>query len=235
MAWNKVYPLLTTNISGSVTQITTNFTAIESVMSAEHVSYLAALSGTHRYGQVSTMFSGTYAAILDLANPATSAAPATGALAYDTGCGVCRIYDGSAWPRVTATYFSRLHGYRSTSQSIASAAWTEVVLTTESYDSLAEFTASTGVTTIVAPGWYLVVGTITWPTETSLNYKKGVGIYIAGISACRDVKYGKEVRETEVYDIINITAGQGVKLYAYHSYGSSISIAGANLMLTRLS
>jgi hypothetical protein len=231
MTWNKVYPLTTTNICASVTQTQANFAAIESVMSAEHGSYFSALSGTHLYGRCSVMFSGTYSAIKAL----TGSSPTTGALAFDTECGVCRIYDGETWPRISAAYFSRLHAYTSTAQSIPATTWTSLTLTTESYDSLAEFTVTTGVITIANAGWYLIVGTITWPTETSTEYQKAAGIYVGSSRKTSSISYGKEVRETEVADIINLSASSTITLRAYHSYTSNISIVGANLMLTRLS
>jgi hypothetical protein len=231
MTWSKVYPILTTNISASVVQIEGNLSAIASTMSGEHAPYSnTTLKGTHLYGSVSTMFSGTLSAISTLSNPAV------GALAYDTQCGVCRIYDGATWPRITATYFSRLHGYRTTSQAIGSVTWTTIILSTESYDSLAEFTSTTGAIAIVESGWYLIIGTITWPTESSNNYQKTAAIYVNDTDRkATDTKYGKEEIEMEVVDIINLTATDTVQLKAYHSYTSNVSVVGANLMITRLS
>jgi hypothetical protein len=162
--------------------------------------------------------------------------PQTGALAFDTECGVCRIYNGSSWPRISATYFSRFHGYRSATQAISSATWTTVALTSESYDSLNEISVSEGgIVTMAASGWYLIMGAVYWTAETSLNYVKIAGIYVGATRKTSDIKYGKEELVTTAMDIINLSAGDNVYLKAYQSYSGSVNILAATLILTRLS
>ena len=231
MVWDKSYPTLSgDDIDDSVTQIRTNWSAIESVLSGEHAAISNALSGTHLYGRASIMFSGTYSQISALSSPAT------GALAWDTQCGVCRLYTGSEWPRITATYFSRLHVARSSTQVIAPATWTSIVFNAESYDSLDEYSLATNAITITSSGWYLLVGTIVWPVEASLNYQKIAGLYV-GLSTrvTSNTVYGKEALVTEVMDIVNLSAGNTIYLGSYHSNASNVSVQSASLIITRLS
>jgi hypothetical protein len=227
-AWNKVYPTATgVAISASVDQIRQNWIAMEDCLAEEHESLDSALSGTHLYGRVSAMASGTYATIYGLSNPAT------GAIAFDTQCGVCRIYTGSTWPRITGSKFSRAHIYSASSQAITPLTWTQVVLASESYDSLSE--AANSSITVVAAGWYLVIGTITWTAETINDYQKVAGIYVGSTRVATDTKYGHEEIETEVMDIVELSASNSVKLRAYHTHTSNVNIIAANLILTRLS
>ena len=227
MAWSKTYPIGTTNISASTVQLTSNWIAIEDSTDDEHAALDNALSGTHLYGRVSAMFSGTYATI------AAISSPGTGALAYDTTHGVVRIYDGSSWKVVTSNTFARAHLYSNTAQAIPATAWTQAVLGEEAYDSLSIATNSS--ITVPAAGYYLVVGHATWPSEAVNSYQKACGIYVGATRKVTDTKYGKEERETEAVDIIYMAASSVVKLYVYHTYTSNISIAAANLILTRLS
>ncbi len=234
MTWTKTYPVLSGDtISASVTQIRANWEAIASALSGEHVALTDSLSGTHLYGRVSSMLSGTYATIAALSSPAS------GALAWDTTCGVCRIYDGTTWQRITGSYFSRVKILTTTPQSIPASSWTSITLAKETgyYDSLDEFTASTNYLVVKASGWYFIRGLIVWPYWTAaLDYQKKAGIYI-GISTLKtsDTKYGREELLCEVADIINLTAGDTIYLAAYHNYTSNISISSATLTLTRLS
>jgi hypothetical protein len=226
MAWDKTYPLLTTNISASCPQIDANFAAIEGTVSAEHGSLVAATSGTHGYGRVSAMLSGTYATIAALTSPAT------GALAFDTTCGVCRIYNGSSWVRMTGTYYSRVHAYSTATQVIPTATWTAITLGTESYDSLAEFTIA-GSPTVGQAGYYLIIGTATWASE--FYAKKQLAITVDATRVATMTGYGPHITELEVADIQYLTAAQAVALSVKHGHGSNQSIEGANLILHRLS
>ncbi len=225
--WNKVYPLTSTVISASVNQIQANWAAIGAALSAEHGALAASTSGTHLYGRVSVMLSAAYASM-----PAASAS--TGAILFDTTCGVCRISDGTSWLVSTSSYYSRAHIYSNSTQSIPTTAWTQVVLGSESYDDLDEATNSKFVAT--ATGYYLIIGTITWPQETTNIYQKVAGLYVnTSTRKATDAKYGISEVETEVIDVVSLTALDEVILKAYHNHSANVGILAANLIVTRLS
>ena len=231
MAWNKVYPTLSGDtISASVTQIQANWSAIEGVLSGEHASLTNSLSGTHLYGRTSVMFSGTKAQIDALSSPNT------GALAWDTQCGTCKIYTGSTWASITSSYFSRVHLSLTSPQAIGPGTWTSVIFNNESYDGLDEYSINSNILQLTGAGWYLGIGTIIWPTETTLDYQKIAAIYLGTTTRkAVDVKYGKETTTCEVADVIYFEASSTIYLGAYHSHSENRSIQSASLIITRLS
>lgn len=239
MAWNKVYPVLEgDSIKDSVTQIAANWLAIDGVLSAEHAALSTSLSGTHLYGRVSTMFSGSKEAITDLSTPAT------GALAWDTTCGVCRIYNGTLWPRITEAEYSRAQVLLSVPQAIAAPTvdgpqWTPIVFNTAPlYNSLLEYDLTSNALTIAATGWYLVRGVVSWDLNwlAAADYQKTAAIYV-GVSTKKtsDIKYGKEELTCEVIDILNLTEGDVIYLAASHTNPTIVNASFASLTFSRLS
>ncbi len=109
--------------------------------------WLVPLSGQHILGVVSAMFRGTTAQIAALT------APVLGAMAFDTTVGVLVWYNGSAWVRMGASYWSRSRAYlASTIMATAGASAQTLICGTEDYDSLGEYNTSTGNFTCSAAG-----------------------------------------------------------------------------------
>lgn len=236
MAWNKVYPLTTTSVSGSAAPdpnsgIRNNWAALESWWDVEHTTFTSAGSGGHTFGKFGVMLTATNSAILALT------LPGTGAIGYDTTNGQLLRYDGTNWVRLTSNKYSRIRkGFGL--QTIPITAWTimNVAATTfsGSYDTLGEFNITTYRFVPVVTGMYLIKGATQFPITTT-NYLKGVGIGKNGTLVTKSGLYGASVVTIEVNDILYLTAGDYIELACYHDSLVSVNINGGSLHIIRLS
>ena len=176
MSWRKLYPNSDNAINEIPAILRDNFDAIEDAYDLEHYSPSsgsAAVSGEHRLGLVGAIYEGTTAQIAALTSPQD------GALAYDTTVGVLIRYNGSAWFRIGANYWSRFRAYASSGTAVTSGASAQtLVFDTENYDTLAEYSTTTGIFTALASGYYLLVAQITMAasgtqTTTAVTSAKG--------------------------------------------------------------
>ncbi len=154
--WRKSSPTDVTKLSDLPTIHSDNFATTESVYGYEHNSPASAntTSGYHKLGYVGAVYIGSTTAITGLSTE-------TGAMAFDTTLGIFVYYTGSAWQRVTQTYYSRMRAYRSTNVTVTSAASAEIlVFDTENYDTLSEYASASGVFTALASGYYAVIASV---------------------------------------------------------------------------
>lgn len=236
MAWNKIYPIGTTSVSGSVAPgsssgIRADWAALESWWDVEHSTFTSGGSGAHVVGKFGVMLTDANSGILALTTPGT------GAIAYDTTNGQLLRYSGTSWVRLTQNKYSRIReGFGV--QTIPTTAWTVMNASTTtfsgSYDTLGEFNTTTRRFTPIATGIYLVRGSIQFSPTVS-NYLKGIGLGINGVLVTKAALYGASVITVEINDILSLTAGDYVELACYHDYSASISIAGGSLHIMRLS
>lgn len=154
--WRKSSPTDVIKIRDLDTIHSDNFVTTESAYGYEHYSPASAntTSGYHKLGYVGAVHIGPTTAITGLTTE-------IGAMAFDTTLGIFVYYTGSAWQRVTQTYYSRMRAFRSTNVAVTSAASAEIlVFDTENYDTLSEYGSTTGVFTALASGYYAVIASV---------------------------------------------------------------------------
>lgn len=225
MAWDRTKPTSTTSPCASTVAITSNWSAVEDWWNVEHYTFSSALSGMHKAGIFGAVLTGTNATIEAISSPGT------GALCFDTTCGVTRIRrSDDNWDRLTEDHYSRVK-LTSTNDTLATGAWTELSMSTETYDSLGEH----GITGLLvkAAGYYLVRVHGVFPSNG--NYEKAVGVYVAGARYSQAGGYGTRVTFVECVDIVYAAANALIEAYAYNGSGSPIILPSSSLILTRLS
>lgn len=235
MAWNKVFPLATTSVSGSAAPdpnsgIRNNWAALEDWWDVEHSTFTSGGSGDHTFGKFGVLLTDANSAIVALT------LPGTGAIGYDTTNGQLLRYNGTSWVRLTSNTYSRIRkGFGI--QTIPITAWTimnvAATVFSGSYDTLGEFSAITFRFTAIKGGTYLVKGAAKFPV-TTINYLKGVGIGKNGTLATKSVLYGASVVTTEVNDILLLATGDYIELSCYHGNSAPVDIVGGSLHIMRL-
>jgi hypothetical protein len=233
--WNANFPLSSTSMCGSVTQITTNWDALEDWWGVEHSKPTEATSGKHVEGQVGTLLRGNTAAISALTNPGT------GALAHDTTLGEMQLYrwdataGSAAWEGLTDRYFSRIRVGMG-SQTITASTWTKCTCSTAgvsgTYDGLTEWASYKF--TADGPGFYDVIAAVRWPASSN-EHNKAVAIYVNGLAYTVKYLFGSTIRQMHVEDIIHLSADDEVEIYVWHDHSESIEIVSATLQISRLS
>jgi hypothetical protein len=233
--WNKFYPqIIGTSVSGSVapdplSQIRANWQFIQDWWGVQHTTFTSAGSGGHTAGKVGSVLVDT------TANIALLSEPGTGALAYNTTVGQLQIYDG-AWSGISCSAYSRIR-YVFGSQSISGTTWTAMTCAgagSGTYDTLSEFSVTTFRFTAVAAGYYLVRGSILFPTDAN-NYTKGVSISVDGSLLSKMTRYGSTILNLSITDVLPLSIGDYIQLAAYHDYASPITITSGTLQIMRLS
>jgi hypothetical protein len=166
--WKKSLPDDTVKISDLPTIHSDNFTTTENAYDYEHYSPASAnaTSGSHKLSIVGAMKIGPTTAITGLTTE-------TGALAFDTTLGILVYYTGTAWQRVTQTYYSRMRAYRSANIAVTSAASAEIlVYDTENYDTLSEYASASGVFTALASGYYAIIASVGLASSATVTSTK---------------------------------------------------------------
>ncbi len=234
MAWNKTWPVSegtgTSAVSGSTEQLRANWLAMEAVFQQEHVSIPSANAGDHYPGKTGFVYYGTTSAISAISSPGT------GALAYtsDTGEFLIHVPSGT-WDRVTEDYWSRIRESTTVAQTITNNLWTKVTIASGAsgtYDGLSEFSSNRW--TALGSGYYLIIGTVSYPSTKS-NYYKAVAISKNGSRVSIVQFYGSAYRTVQVADIVSITAEDYLELYTSHLAGANVNITGASFVIHRIS
>ncbi len=139
MTWNSD-PLSSVSVSASVTQLQTNWDAIEDVIGVEHYTLSDANSGEHKPGISGVLYKGTDSQI-----EASLTVPGTGAIVWNTTYGILqerRPFGGiiDLWESITCSAWSQVKVSRESSvQSIPTTADTKVTLTEETAHKLVKF------------------------------------------------------------------------------------------------
>lgn len=230
MVWVGNYPLSSTSGCASVTQITTNFSGVDTWWTIEHDTFSATTSGHHKAGKVGTLLYETTAAITG------ATAPGTGALGYSSDKGILYIYTSGGWKSIAQDYYSRVFKVFE-AQTIPPTAWTQIISGSSTasgqYDTLGEY--SSGTITVSAAGFYSLVGSIRWPLSTTSNYQQVTAIYVNGSLYSTGCLYGGHVGSVGVNDTLSASAGDTIKLYGYHTHTTSADIFRGSLMIHRIS
>jgi hypothetical protein len=230
MGWSTTIPLSSESVSGSTASIRANWDAIAAAFSVEHGALTSASSGQHPTGTgMGFLKYGTTAEI----SAATS--PGTGALAYDSSKGILETYHASAgWGSITRDSFSRVRAWGGQKTPVPST-WTDLgpwfVSLYGYYDGLGEHFSSKII--IKDSGFYLVHANCDWGYEGS-DCMKQVEIKVNGVYTTIHIEVGKYIFNWEMSDILSLTTGDYIELYAWHDAATNQYIT-AYLTLTRLS
>lgn len=228
MTWLKTYPLSSSVVSASVTQITDNWDIIEDWWGVAHSTLTTATSGDHKIGRTGVIL------VDGTSGVSAISSPGTGALAYDTTKGELEIYRTAGWERLTANKWSRVR-YVWDYQTIPASTPTKLTsaaTTSGTYDTLSEFASNR--ITVLGAGYYLIAISVRFPA-TSSNYRKEVGIYKNGVAITVAGAYGPAIRTVAIKDIVLLAATNYIELWCWHNHTESVQILGGSIHMTRLS
>jgi hypothetical protein len=236
MAWNKSYPLSSTDVSTSVTQIQTNWDAIEGIIGVEHSTFTSTPTGTHLAGRTGVLYYGSTSEITGISSPGS------GAIAYDSTLGVLKVNtDGvsaTSWTRMTSASYSRAKVSKAEEQTIPTGAWTTISFTqiasSGDYDTLSEFSSASSTFTVTGPGYYFINGTVMFSAD-DVDYFREAAVYINASISTEGRGYGRTAETVSISDVRFIAAGGTIMLKAYHTKGSNAKVVNALLHVTRLS
>lgn len=126
-------------------------------------------------------------------------------------------------------FTSKARAYLGTNQAIASASEDIVKLDTENYDIDSEFNTGTYKFTATATGYYLAIGSVSW-ISTEVDKQYTIRIYknnSSYVTASQESSYATTM-VVKVSDIIPLTAGDTLSLYAIHTGAGSINMGNGS-------
>lgn len=242
MAWIEAYPLSSTGVSASCTQIQANWAAIETILGIEHYTFTDAATsqGLHKAGYVGA-FGIMSASPYTLASVPSSSESGGVIISGTTGEAFVWVYDSEGngtWERFGA-YQTRVKVSKYSKTYFAPSLATKCTFAT--YSSSGNFDPMSAVINSVftAPisGYYLIRGTVNLSSDpvTGTEYakrlyiRKGATTYITGYKT-----YGSHVRTLEVYDIVRLVDNDVIDLVFYHTNTDMITATYCSLEIVRI-
>lgn len=231
MAWNKVYPLKTTPVSESPSQIQENFMQIQNWTEVEHVGFAsietcgASAVGLHKADNIGVVGYG------NLSTPEVS-----GALSYDPSRGLFTI---------SASDFSRVDITRYWSQSralggnhvIEHNSWTSLYFNagaSGTFDTLGEWDTNKNKFKAKATGHYLISVAVLFPHANN-DYNRGLQILKDDIVTTKCFKFGRIFNVVKLVDIGIVTSGSEISAKCYQNSGNQLTIDSCAFYIIRLS
>ena len=160
-------------------------------------------------------------------NPVAIATGSNGQVLTSTGAGSPPAFE--ALPAGNHPVGAR--AYRTGTQSVSHATWTQVAFNTESYDPNGVFDHSSGYDYVVeANGSYLITSTVYWAAWNN-NVRCRMQIYVngSGVVLNLEVNGGTWDAQQCITDILSLSASDSVEIWVYQESGGSENItAGAD-------
>lgn len=189
-------------------------------------SYLTGAQATALLDAVSTSAKGL---VPTAPNDATKYLDGTGAWSVPAGSGGGSGGSGGS--------FSGCLAYHSTTQNVASGVWTVIALDSESFDTGSFHSTASNTSRLVAPstGYYLIHGAVAFPLNSSgyrtLQFRKNAAGNSAsgtGLSYREYPTNGAGQAIPEINEIVYLTAGDYIELFAYQTSGSTLAVTVAS-------
>ncbi|MER5433891.1 hypothetical protein [Streptomyces sp. NPDC002588] len=152
--------------------------------------------------------------------------------------GLLQRWNGSAWSYAEGRTTILFSASQTTTQSVATGAWTQLTLNTVDVDDTGGWTGSNAYT-VPRAGWWRISLCVSWlGTETNSVGSRGARLYVNGTGLPRAtylIGAGPGAASVGGTALVKLAAGDKLALYGYQSSGATITTLGGSGYASNLS